>query len=117
GGRRTQSACTDDQRTSRQQPFLPLDTQLVEQQVPRVAQQLLIIHRGAPGAGIRAGGTFSGGASCVGVCGRTFSRMPDALVSEAGFLLRSASVLGVALAAIEDCCTGLPCSRLTACCS
>src|SRR5476649_1732357 len=44
-GRRTEAAGADDQRMPGQQFLLPFDADFVEQDVARVAQQLVIVHR------------------------------------------------------------------------
>ena len=42
--RRPEAAGADDQRMRRQQPALALDADLVEQDVPRITQQLVVVH-------------------------------------------------------------------------
>ena len=46
-GRRTQATGADHQGTRIDQPFLPLDSDLVEQDVTAVAQKLVVGHFGA----------------------------------------------------------------------
>jgi hypothetical protein len=43
GRRAAQAAGADDQRGCRAQPFLPLDAELGEQDVPAVAEELLVV--------------------------------------------------------------------------
>ena len=42
-GRAAEAAGADDQRARRPQPFLPLDTDLGEQDVPAIAEELLVV--------------------------------------------------------------------------
>ena len=44
-GRRSESAESDDQRMARQQPFLAFDSDVIEQDMAAIAQELLIVHR------------------------------------------------------------------------
>ena len=46
-GRRTESAQADDEHSGIEQALLPLDTDLRQQDVPAIAQQLLVIHAGS----------------------------------------------------------------------
>jgi hypothetical protein len=43
GRRAAEAAGADDQRARRAQPFLPLDADLGEQDVPAVAEELLVV--------------------------------------------------------------------------
>src|SRR5690606_16343404 len=92
-GGRPQAARADDQDLAGQEFFLALDTQLVEQDMPRIAQQLLVVH--------------------LALAGST----PDGVMVRRSGSPLPAAADALACARRLPFCTGLPASRFRACCS